>query len=663
MNLTLRSAGLAAISVLLAASAGTMAISFWAKGAALERAVAVSKINAQTREVVMPLVTLIKDLQIDVVQVQQFLTDTSATRGLDGLDDGVGEAAKFAEKFGKDAEEARKLATRLGDGELKAGLDRTIEAFPAYYAMGRKMTEAYVAEGPAGGNKLMSGFDKVADALSGELEKVVKRRDAIVDESAQRSRDDLSELEGTMSRASNLTILANMLSLVVLGIAAVGLLRRVIGPVLEMAGFLENLAEGHLEMTTRLGEGQDEIGRMARAADVFRENAVERERLEETARTERQTELQRQARLEELIAQFRTVIGEIVMSVGAEAETMSGTASKLNDVAFRAERTADSARVAAEESSHNIRAVSVAAEQLSASITEISQQIRGAGEKASEATGIARRTDVNISSLVELAGKVEAIVALIRGIAQQTNLLALNATIEAARAGDAGKGFAVVASEVKMLAGQTAKATDEIAAQVAAIQHATQGAVEDLRAIASAVAEIDEMTNAVVASVAQQSEATGEIASSISRASDSSSTASQNVASVALVIGETNSEAGRVTTATGLLSGSAKQLAEAVEKFLRDVTQDVKNRRAATRRLSTEGVVIFTNGLRAKTKLIDISDTGAKLIAPEALRNGDSFVMEFEDESRAQARVVWLREGFAGAQFDVPLGARGDQAA
>jgi methyl-accepting chemotaxis protein len=397
---------------------------------------------------------------------------------------------------------------------------------------------------------------------------------------------------------------------------------------------------------------------MARAVAVFQENAIERARLEETARSERQVELHRQSVMQGLIGRFRILIGEVVAAVGSETGKMKGTALTLTDVAFRADQTAGSARDAAADSSVNIQTVSVAAEELTASINEISAQIQGASKRASQATEIAQQTDHNISSLVDTSTKVGAIVEMIRTIAQQTNLLALNATIEAARAGDAGKGFAVVASEVKTLAGQTAKATDEIAAQIAAIQEATQQAVTDIRAITVAVAEIDSMTNAVAASIDQQSEATGEIARAISQASESSKNASKNVENVASVIGETNTEAGRVTDATGLLADSAKKLAEAVEGFLRDLSQDVKNRREATRRLSTEAVIIQANGVHAKTKLIDISDTGAKLVATPELGGGDRIILEFEDQTRAPAKLVWLKDGFAGVQFDQPLSYR-----
>jgi methyl-accepting chemotaxis protein len=250
---------------------------------------------------------------------------------------------------------------------------------------------------------------------------------------------------------------------------------------------------------------------------------------------------------------------------------------------------------------------------------------------------------------------VGEIVEMIRTIAQQTNLLALNATIEAARAGDAGKGFAVVASEVKLLAGQTTRATEEIAMQVSAIQTATRSAVVEIRSIATAVSEIDTLTDAVATAVEQQSQATEEIARAISRASGSSTTASNDVANVALVIGETNSEAGRVTSATELLSNSARTLTEAVNTFLLDLTGDIKDRRLAVRRRSTMAIVILADDRRLKTNMVDMSDTGVKMVATEGLGDGDRFVMEFEDRTRVSARIVWLRDGFAGAQFDQAL--------
>ncbi|MBB4197867.1 hypothetical protein CCR94_11425 [Rhodoblastus sphagnicola] len=491
-----------------------------------------------------------------------------------------------------------------------------------------------------------------ADGPGAKIEVISKDLSA---DYAKAAKDAEGATNAEISTVIVVSLIIGFISVLLGGALALVIARSIANPIKAMTASMTAMAAGNLSVEMKGFEDDKEFGAMAHAIAVFRENAIERARLQEAARSERQVELHRQSVMQGLIGRFRILIGEVVAAVGSETGKMKGTALTLTDVAFRADKTAGSARDAASDSSVNIQTVSVAAEQLTASINEISTQIQGASKKANQATDIARQTDLNISGLVEVSNKVGAIVEMIRTIAQQTNLLALNATIEAARAGDAGKGFAVVASEVKALAGQTAQATDEIAAQIAAIQGATQQAVTDIRAITAAVTEIDSMTNAVAASVDQQSEATGEIARAISQASDSSKNASKNVESVASVIGETNTEAGRVTDATGLLADSTKRLADAVEDFLTELSQDVKNRREATRRLSTEAVVIQTNGVRVKTKLVDISDTGAKVVASPDLGSGERIILEFEDQSKAPAKLVWVKDGFAGVQFDHPL--------
>lgn len=426
-------------------------------------------------------------------------------------------------------------------------------------------------------------------------------------------------------------------------------------PLVALTSEMSLLARGDTSRRMIADDRDDEIGAMMRAVVVFRENAIERARLEETARAERQNEFRRQAALEEMIGRFRNLIGEVVASVDAEAKAMSGTARTLSDVAFRAGQAADSARSAASDSSENIHTVSAAAEELTASITEISRQIHGTSERVSQTTELARHSDRTISGLAELAEKIGAIVEMIRVIAQKTNMLALNATIEAARAGNAGNGFAVVASEVKSLASQTANATDDITHQIAEIQAATRGAVEEVRVIARTVAEIDALTIAVATAVEEQNAATAEIARAISGASSSSAMTSENVESVASVIEQNNSEANRVSNATGLLSASSRKLATAVDAFLVEMTKDVQDRRAAARRRTTHGVVILNQGGRIETRLLDLSDTGAKFLAVDALKEGDRFNFEFEDRARTSAKLVWSKDGYSGAQFDQPL--------
>ncbi len=463
------------------------------------------------------------------------------------------------------------------------------------------------------------------------------------------------EVDGNIDAWIRSVGLVSIFVLVAFSVAAMLIARKILRPLTDLSASVDKISHGDVVGAVPHLQRADEIGSLAKALEHLREEAVERARLENAAQAERQHELQRQSMMQQLVARFRAIIGEIVAAVDSQAASMSGTAKTLNEVAARAGEAANGARSAASDSTSNIHAVSAAAEQMTASIAEISAQIQGTSERVSRATEIAGETDGAVSGLAGFVAKVGDVVEMIRTIAHHTNMLALNATIEAARAGDAGKGFAVVASEVKTLAGHTAKATDEIAAQIAAIQTATTGAVENIRAITAAVAEIDKSTNAVASAVEQQGEATGEIARAISRASESTVTASQNVVNVAAVIGETNSEAGHVTKTIDLLAGSTRKLAEAVNVFLRDLTQDVDNRRVEIRRRSTRGVVVLSGGARFNARLMDISDTGVKIALAGGLKEGDRFAIEFEDQVCAPARVVWVKDGHAGAQFDQPL--------
>ena len=463
------------------------------------------------------------------------------------------------------------------------------------------------------------------------------------------------EVDGNINAWIRSVSLVSIFVLAAFSVGAMLIARKILRPLTDLSASVEKISHGDVVAAVPHLLRTDEIGSLAKALEHLREEAVERARLEEAAQAERQHELQRQSIMQQLVARFRALINEIVSSVDSQAASMSGTAKTLNEVASRAGEAANWASAAASDSTSNIHAVSAAAEQLTASIAEISQQIEGTSARVNRATEIAGETDAAVSGLAGFVAKVGDVVEMIRTIAHHTNMLALNATIEAARAGDAGKGFAVVASEVKTLAGHTAKATDEIAAQIAEIQAATQGAVDNIRAITAAVAEINYSTNAVASAVAQQSEATGEIARAISLASESTDTASQNVVNVATVIGETNSEAARVTDTIDLLANSTKKLADAVNVFLRDLTQDVDNRRAAIRRRSTKGVVVLSGGGRFNARLMDISDTGVKIALAGGLKDGDRFSIEFEDQVCASAHVVWVKDGHAGAQFDRPL--------
>ncbi len=469
--------------------------------------------------------------------------------------------------------------------------------------------------------------------------------------SAQSESDAAEQNQITMVTVSSVVGVTLLLIL----LAIVGVLRLIIRPVTQTTKTMQDLASGQTDITIHGVSRQDEIGDMARAIQVFQVNATERIRLESTAVEDRQREVHRQVMMERNIQEFRSSISDVVVMVESETDTMRSTSDILTQMAGLASKRADSVITASSDSAQNIKSVAVAAEELSASIREISQQIHRTKECVSQATSISQTTDHDISSLAEMAQKIGTIIDMIRTIAEQTNLLALNATIEAARAGDAGRGFAVVASEVKVLATQTEQATNEISTQIKEIQSATQSAVQSIRTILTTVGEIDSLTGSIAAAVEEQTAATEEISSSIVRAATGSTLASDNVTELAGSITQTDHEAQKVSQTSTKLTGAAHTLASSVDSFLTKVSQDVKEQRLAVRRRSTQGLIVLQDGGRHKTNFIDISETGAKIVCPEGLRADHRITLELEDGAEIKARVVWSKDGLAGVHFDTPL--------
>ena len=277
---------------------------------------------------------------------------------------------------------------------------------------------------------------------------------------------------------------------------------------------------------------------------------------------------QRSNSIDVLAQGFEAKAGQLVGQVASAATELRTTAECMTGTASEAQHQATNIAAAAEEASVNVQTVAAAAEQLASSITEISRQVAQSAKVAGKAREDARRTDGVVQALSEGAQKIGEVVDLISDIAGQTNLLALNATIEAARAGDAGKGFAVVASEVKSLATQTAKATDDIAHQIAQIQTATKDAVDSIRGIGATIGEISEIAAGIAAAVEEQGSATQEIARNVQQAAAGTQEVSSNIVGVSKGAGDTGAAANQVLGAAGELSKQAEQLRSEVSGFI-----------------------------------------------------------------------------------------------
>jgi len=344
--------------------------------------------------------------------------------------------------------------------------------------------------------------------------------------------------------------------------------RRIARPMARITQAMREVAAGHVEHEIEFATRADEIGELARALAVFRDNAREKARVEAARDEEQHRKEQRQQNIERQIERFEGSVRNLLEALGHAAVEMRSTSEGMSSTAEETGRQASAVDQAAHEASANVQTVATASEELAASIAEISRQVAQAERIAGNAVAQAKDSDASVQGLADAAQRIGEVVQLINDIASQTNLLALNATIEAARAGEAGKGFAVVASEVKSLAVQTGKATEDITAQVAAIQSATKGAVDSIRGIGVTIAEVNQISTAVASAVEEQGAATQEITRNTQAAARGTQEVYANIAGVSQGAGMTGKAAEHVLAAAGDLSRLAEKLRLEVDGFL-----------------------------------------------------------------------------------------------
>ena len=499
-----------------------------------------------------------RSLQINAWLAGQPVTDANLTT-----------AQRATGRIESAMESARRLTRAQGGARLLAVLEKVEADYvgavePRYRAFldaamaayGKSTPPAWPASGP-----------DFARWTVPALVPVLALRDAALDAAVEQG--DASAAAARLRLMASLSLAAIALSMAVAGVVL--LLRRLVLPVRQMTGNVGRIAAGELDIEVPCQGRADEVGEMAAAVEVLRANSVEQRRLGEEAAARRAAREARAARMEGLVQDFQVQAGEMVRSLSAASAGLEGTARGLTGTAEGASERAGHVLAAAGQASSGVQTVAAAAEQLTASIGEISRQVSHATVAAARAVQDARDTDATVKALSEGAARIGDVVHLITDIASQTNLLALNATIEAARAGEAGRGFAVVASEVKTLATQTARATEDIGAQIAAIQAATEHAVAAIGSVGRRIEEVSGIAVAIAAAVEEQTSATGEIARTVQETARATEAVAANIATVSQASAETGSAAGQVLTSASDLAQQAERLNGTVNAFVAEV--------------------------------------------------------------------------------------------
>ncbi len=465
---------------------------------------------------------------------------------------------KFNKQIAKVVEDWKK-SVRGDDAELFGQFSGRIAQFIDFRReLARLGTEVSPAAGRVWGDN--DANRSVRKALNKDLEQLTKIY-------ATRATRVYTEIDTGIDKTAMWLSLLACFAVVLAAAGAWVISRSVAKPIAEITHVTEAVAAGDASVAVPFSDRSDEIGALARSIAVFQRAMRSNEELNRTVRSDAEMRTQRQEQMSNEISRFSAEVEATLAELGRISDQMLAASTQLAGAADEASAKTASAAAASSEASANVRDIASAADELSASVNEIDRQVAQSNAIATKAVNEAGRTNIAVKELDEAAGRIGDVVKLITGIAEQTNLLALNATIEAARAGEAGRGFAVVAGEVKALAGQTSRATEEIATQIAGMQRATVRSIEAITAIEHIIREIGDISGAIAAAVTEQGAATAEIARSVEIAAKRTVETADEVNLVGTATEDTRSSAGAVKTVADDLGSVAGRIRGQVDAF------------------------------------------------------------------------------------------------
>ncbi|MBO6757889.1 MAG: HAMP domain-containing protein [Roseibium sp.] len=411
-------------------------------------------------------------------------------------------------------------------------------------------------------NTLYSGtLDRIGPEILGKLDKLQESQVAVQYEVGPQLAEAFLSKQWMTAVVGGAVLLLGALISILLG-------RHMSGAIRSITDAMLRLADQDLSVSIPGQKRTDEIGSMAAAVKVFKDNMIEAETLRGEQAAEEERKRQRQVEIEKAIAAFDQEVSRVMKTVKGSSDELEGLAQSLSATAEETNVQSANVSAASEEASTNVQTVAAAAEEVASSINEISRQVQHSADMSKKAVSGANSTTERVQSLADAAQRIGEVLGLISDIAAQTNLLALNATIEAARAGEAGKGFAVVASEVKTLAEQTARATDEISLQIGSIQTETGETVTAISQISKLINEMESVAASIASAVEEQGAATSEIADNVQQAADGASEVSKNIVGVSEAAGQTGAASSQVLSAAETLSRDADSLQGEISSFL-----------------------------------------------------------------------------------------------